>query len=225
MAERDADLAGLRVKAHQPLFDLSLFGLEPLPLGTCLGKRGCRLAQGGFGAGKRFCGTRSGFAKLRLLVRARACRGELAALLAEPAQHAVGFGDMLLLASEVARSLREPRLELGLSRLGARFLALERIALHAQAMEHCRTRGLLVAQRLELLRRLGLLSHGLALRRCLLRNRAAPVLERSLLLLDMGASGDAMEVMLERFRCADLAGDLAVALRLARLTPQLLQLG
>ncbi len=93
---------------------------------------------------------------------ARACRFEPAPFLAEPAQDALGFGDMLLLASEVAGGLREPRLELGLARLGAGLLALKRVALDAQPMQNGGARRLLVAQRLELLGRLGLLAQRLA---------------------------------------------------------------
>src|SRR5262245_3875704 len=91
-------------------------------------------------------------------------------------------------------------------------------------MHHGRARGFLIAQRLALLRCPGLLAQGLALRFRLLGHSAERSLECRLLLLDMGASRDPMEVMLQGFRSADLARNLAIALRLACLTPQLLQL-
>src|SRR5262245_9361001 len=91
-------------------------------------------------------------------------------------------------------------------------------------MQHGGARSLLVAQRLELLGGFSLLAQSLTLGLGLLRDRAERSLERGLLLLDMGASRDPMEVMLERLCCADLAGDLAIALRPACLTPKLLQL-
>ena len=129
-------------------------------------------AQGLLGGVEDLLGPGRGVAQLRLLVIARTRRFEPAALFAEPAQHAFGLGDMLLLAGEVARSLRQPRLELGLPRLGAGLLALQRVALDAQAMQHRRARGLLVAQRLKLLGGLGLLAQRLAFGLGLLRDLA-----------------------------------------------------
>src|SRR5262249_32960976 len=147
-----------------------------------------------------------------------------AAFFAEPAQHSVSLGDMLLLAGEIARGLCEPRLELRLARLGARLFALERVALDAQAVQHGGARSLFIAQRLKLFCGLRLLAQCLAFRFGFLRYRAERGLECSFLLLDMGASCDPMEVMLKGLRGADFAGDLPITLRLARLTPQLLQL-
>src|SRR4029453_4957704 len=157
-------------------------------------------------------------------MRARARCGELAAFFAEPAQHAVGLGDMFLFTGEIARGLREPRLELRLACLGARLLALEGVALHAQAMQHGRARSFLVAKRLKLLSGFRLLAQRLAFRFGLLRYRAERGLKCSFLLLHMVASCDPMKMMLKRLCGADLAGNLAIALRLARLAPERLQL-
>src|SRR5262245_36528468 len=155
---------------------------------------------------------------------ARACRFEAALLLAETAQDALGLGDVLFLAGEVARSLREPGLELGLARLGARLFAVERVALDTQAMQNRRAGGFLVAQRLKLFGSLGLLAQCLALGLGLLGDRGERPLERGLLLIDMGAGADPSQVMQERLGGADLAGNLAITLRLARLALQRLEL-
>ena len=218
------ELAQLRLKPGAAHLDLGLLAVEPAALGARLGKRRGRLAQGLLGGFKDLLGPGRRFAQLRLLAIARACHGETPALLAKPAQHAFGLGDMLLLAGEVAGGLRQPRLELGLPRLGAGLLALQRIALDAQAMQHGRARSLLVAQRLEFLGRLGLLAQCLAFGLGVLRDLGERLLERRFLLLDMGAGAGPMQMMLERLGLADLAGDFTVALRLARLAPQSLQL-
>ena len=152
------------------------------------------------------------------------CRPQSSRFLAKPAQDALGLGDMLLLAGKIARGLRQPRLELGLARLGARFLAFQRVALDAQAMQHGRARGLLVTQRLKLLGRLRLLAQRLALGLGLLRHGGKGLLERRLLLLDMGAGADPMKMVLERLHLANLAGDLAIALGLPGLAAHRLQL-
>ena len=193
-------------------------------LGARLGKSGGRRAQCRLGGIERGLGLGGGGAQLRLFMVARACRFEAALLLAETAQDALGLGDVLLLPGKVARGLREPRLKLGLARLGARFFAVERVALDAQAMQHRRAGGLLVAQRLELLGGLGLLAQRLALGLGLLGDRRERPLERGLFLIDMGASADPSEMMQERLGGADLAGNFAITLRLARLALQRLKL-
>src|SRR5918996_4090806 len=131
---------------------------------------------------------------------------------------------MLLLAGEVARGLREPRLKLRLTRLGARLLAIQRITLHAQTMQHGRAGSLLVAQGLKLFGGFRLMAKRFAFGLGLLRHKGERLLEGGLLLLDQRASPHPMEMMLKSLHLADLAGDLAVALRLARLAPECLQL-
>jgi hypothetical protein len=79
---------------------------------------------------------------------------------------------VLFLAGKVARGLRQPRFQLCLARLGAGLLALERIALDAQAMQHRGARRLLVAQGLKLLGGFGLLTQRLAFSLGLLGNHA-----------------------------------------------------
>ena len=69
-----------------------------------------------------------------------------------------------------------------------------------------------------------MLAERLSLGLGLLRHGAERVLERGFLVLDQRAGRLPMEVMLKRLGLADLAGDLAIALRLARLAPQRLQL-
>ncbi len=155
---------------------------------------------------------------------ARALRFELARLFAEPAQHALGLGDMLFLAGEIARGLRQPRLELRLARHGARLFFFKRVALDIQPVQRRGALGFRVAQRLQLLGGLGLLTQRLALGLGLLRHRRKRSLECGLLLFDQRAGGDPMQMMLQRFGLADLAGDLAIALRLAGLALQRLQL-
>ena len=155
-----------------------------------------RRAERAFRRGERACGASGGLAQLRFLNVARACRLEAASLLGKPAQHVFRLGDMLFLAGEVARGLRQPRLELRLARLGAGLLALERVALDAQAMQHRGARRLLVAQGLKLLCGLGLLPQSLAFGLGLLGDRAKRRLKRGFSLLDMLASRDPMEMML-----------------------------
>src|SRR4029078_9699705 len=121
-------------------------------------------------------------------MRARACGGERVCFFAKPAQHSVGLTDMLLLAGEIARGLREPRLELRLARLGARLFALERVALDAQAMQDGGGRSLFISQRLKLFCGLRLLAQCLAFRFGFLSYRAKRGLERSLLPLCIAAS-------------------------------------
>ena len=135
-----------------------------------------------------------------------------------------GFRDMLFLAGKVARGLRQPRLQLCLAGLGARFLAFQRIALDAQAMQHRGARRLLVAQRLKLLGGFGLLTQRLALSLGFLGDHAECRLKRGLFLLHMGAGRHPMQMMLQGLGLADLSGNLAVALRLAGLALQRLQL-
>ncbi len=155
---------------------------------------------------------------------AGACRFELAPLLAKPAQDALGLGNVFLLAGKIARSLRQSCLELGLARFGARFLAFQRIALDAQAMQHGGARSLLVTQRLKLLGGFRLLAQRLALGLGFLRHGGKGLLERRLLLLDMGAGADPMKMVLQRLHLANLAGDFAIALGLPGLAAHRLQL-
>src|SRR4029079_7684437 len=79
MSKLHANFAGLRVKPREPPFELGLLGLKSLTLRARFGQRACGLARGGFGFGKGLCGAGSGFTQLWLLMRARACGGELAA--------------------------------------------------------------------------------------------------------------------------------------------------
>ena len=144
---------------------------------------------------KRARGESGRLAQLRFLNVARACRLEAASLLGKPTQHVLSLGDMLFLASEVARSLREPRLKLSLTRLGAGLLTLERVALDAQAMQHRGARRLLVAQGLKLLCGLCLLPQSLAFGLGFLGDGAERRLKRGFGLLDMLTGRDPMEVM------------------------------
>lgn len=102
MPKLDADLAGLRIEPREPILEFCLLSGQPLALGTCLGKRTRCLAKSCFCGGQCFCGAGGCLAKLRLLMRTRARSGKLAAFFAEPTQHAVGLGDVLLLSSKVA---------------------------------------------------------------------------------------------------------------------------
>ena len=178
------------------LFELGRFGIDAAALGArprqVLGRR----AERAFRRGKRARSESGGFAQLRFLNVARACRLEAASLLGKPTQHVLGLGDVLFLAGEVARGLRQPRLKLRLTRLGAGLFALERVALDAQAMQHRGTRRLLVAQGLKFLRGLGLLPQGLAFGLGLLGDGAKRGLKRGFGLLDMLAGRDPMKMVL-----------------------------
>jgi hypothetical protein len=148
----------LRSEPRHARLQFRLVAFALAALGARLGERRGRRPQSLLGGGERRLGLGGGRAQLRLFMVARACRFEAALLLAEAAQDALGLGDMLLFAGEIARGLREPGFELGLARLGAGLLAIERIALDAQAMQHRGAGRLLVAQGLELLGGLRLLA-------------------------------------------------------------------
>ena len=122
-----------------------------------------------------------------------------AAFFRQAAQHALGLGDMLFLAGKVAQSLRQSCLKLGLPRFGAGLLALQRIALHAQPVQHRRARCLFVAKRLQFLRGLSLLTQRLTFSLGLAAHGAERILEGGLGLIYMGASALPMEVMRQGF--------------------------
>ena len=190
-----------------------------------IGSRGLRFGQRGLGAREAARGAVLRFARLRRVVRSRLLLGERGVLGGEPVHDARRIGDQRFLALEVAGELRDAAVKLSLALLGALFFGVERLAGERDAMQGRAAPRLLLAQRRQGGSGDRLRPRGLALRAGALRHldkagvEALPrVGERRLVL----APGDELR---QRLVAADSAGQLAIAVRLARLTLEAVDLG
>ena len=142
----------------------------------------------------------------------------------EPGKQLARLSHCGIFALGVLLDLRVPRLQLGFPLLGADFLAIERVALHLNTMQDRRAGGLLIAQRLQGVRRLCLSPQRGRFGLRELADRAQSLKELRLLGLHGGVGRCIVLVMLDRFELAKLGRQLLVFLRLPRLPPQTCEL-
>ena len=131
---------------------------------------------------------------------------------------------MLFFTGQVAGGVCKLCLQFRLPGLGPGFLALQRIPVDGEAMEHGRAGSLFVAQGLELSGRFGLEAQGLGFGSRLLGHGFESVLKRQLVGLDLGASRDPLQMVKQRLHLMDSGRDVAIALGLAGLAPRRLEL-
>ena len=155
----------------------------------------------------------------------RALLSERGVLGREPVHDAGGVGDQRFLALKVARELRDAALELGLALPGALLFRFERLAGERDAVQGRAAARLLVAQGRQGGGGERLQARGLGLRAGALGDfeevgvePPARIGERRLML----APGDEAR---QRLLAADRAGKFAVAVRLARLALEAVDLG
>ena len=211
------EAAGARIVLGDLGFELAAFGAQFRRLGGERGKRCLGVVQHiqrGFGAGGcLFAGLGAvalGFDRLLLAV--------------EAGQHLARLGDGMILALGILLDLLKPRLQLRLALRRALLLAVERVALHLDAVQHGRAGCLLLAERLQRIGVLGLHTQRRGLRLRELAHGAQRIHELRLLGLHGGVGGGIVLVMLNGFELAQLRGQLLVFLRLARLPPQIRKL-
>ena len=135
-------------------------------------------------------------------------------------QRGFGVGGELALALDVGGELLEPAVEFGDAVLGARFLAVERLARDDEPLQRRGGPGLGLAQCRQAGGDLGLALGGLRLLAGAGGDDAHGLVLGALGLADLGLRGDPAQMEQHRLGPAHLAGDSAVADRLARLLLQ-----
>ena len=197
---------------------------RPLARGA-IGGRGLRFGQRGLGAREAARGAFLRFARLRRVVRLGFLLGQRAVLGGEPVHDARRIRDQRFLALKVAGELRDAAVKLGLALFGALLFRCEGVAGERDAMERRAASRLLLAQARQGGGGDRLRPRGLALRAGALGHldeagveALARVGERRLVF----PPGDELR---QRFVTADRAGQFAVAVRLARLTLEAVDLG
>ena len=138
----------------------------------------------------------------------------------EAFQRGLGVGLLALLAGDVLRKLHEPPVELDDALVDARFLAVERLARHHEALQRGAGARLLVAQRRKVGGGVRLMRRGLGLRPGRLRDATHREGLRVVRLGDLGIGRDPAQVEQRRLGLADVGRHLPVAHRLARLALQ-----
>ena len=185
-----------------------------------------RLGERALGAGEATLGALLRFARLRrVLVRLRALLRQRDVLGRKPVHDAGRIGDQRFLALKIARELRQAPREFRLALLGALLFRFERLAGERDAMQGRAASRFLVAQGRQGGGGERLQTRGLALRARALGDfkevgvePPARLGERRL----MFAPGDKPR---ERLLAADRAGEFAIAVRLARLPLEAVDLG
>ncbi len=143
--------------------------------------------------------------------------GERGLLKIEPVQRRFGVGCEFALARQIGGKLLEPAVELLDALLGAGFLALERLARDDEPLQRRRRPGLGVAQRRQAGRDLGLARIGNRLLAGAGGDDADGLVPGVLRLADFGLRGEPAQVKQQRLGAAHLAGNIAIAHRLAGL--------
>ena len=226
------DLARLLIEGDELAFELGRTlaplaepRLQALAVRPRLRDRAGQLAQARFRGPESGLGLIVGGERLLLelggeLLRARKRRR----LGLQARQRLLGLDDQLLLAGPVALQLREPALQLPAPLVRALGLALEVLVFDLEAVQDGALRGLLLAQGLDPGGRLGFPAQRLRLG---LRGLPEPLQrdrQLGLARIDLALGVHPVQIEDDRVEPADLAGQLLVAARLARLALQALDL-
>ncbi len=138
----------------------------------------------------------------------------------KPLQRRFGVGAQPLLALDILHELHQAAVELGDALIDARFLAVERLARHHEALQRGAGLGLVVAQRRQVGGRVGLMPRGLGLRAGRLGDAAHALVLRAAGFRHFGIGRDPAQMEQRRLGLAHVRRDLAVAHRLACLPLQ-----
>ena len=157
-------------------------------------------------------------------LRARRVGGELVGLGAEPPEHCVGILDHCLFAIDVGVALRDAAVELGETVRGTALLMVERVLGMAEALQGGRSRHFGVAERWQLVRRDGREASRLGLCARALGDEADIAVDAAFGLDHLAPGLLEGEVEEDGFGPADLRRQRPVALRLARLAPEPVEL-
>ena len=215
------DFADLAFEPHQAAGMVGDRALELVAPRHEVGERAGQFGEGLLDLGKR----RPGFADARrdrgLALRdaARILR-QAGFFRAEPVECGLRVGLEPLLARDILRQLVEPAVELEDALVDARFLAVERLARHHQALQRRARGGFLVAQRRQRGGGHRLRGRGLGLRLRGVRDAADRQTFCFVRLRDLGVGGEVAQMEQRRLGLAHVGRHLAVLHRLARLTLQ-----